>query len=159
MITKRQLKNLKLYCYDDISDIENYEQAMNDETQVWDCHHRAEILPCGNLSRDTLKKFGLYYHRPASELIFLTKSEHMRLHAKGKHPSEESRMKMSKSRLGNKNTLGRKLTEEHRRKISDSNRGDRNPNFGKKHTEEAIRRMREARKAYWERKRMEQPKE
>ena len=73
----------KKFCCDDISLIENYELAIADTTQTWDCHHRGEILPCGRFSSNDLKKFGLYYKRPASELIFLTKAEHNRLHKSG----------------------------------------------------------------------------
>ena len=71
------------YCKEDISKIENYEKAITDSTQTWDCHHKAEILPCGRFSADMLIKYGLYYHRPANELIFLTHSEHARVHRKG----------------------------------------------------------------------------
>ena len=76
-------KYAKKYCCEDISNIENYELAINDQTQTWDCHHRGEILPCGRFSPNDLTKFGLYFNRPASELIFLTKAEHTRLHFKG----------------------------------------------------------------------------
>ena len=71
------------YCCEDPSLIENYDKAIADTTQTWDCHHRGEVLPCGRFSRDDLKKFGLYFNRPATELIFLTKAEHNRLHKKG----------------------------------------------------------------------------
>lgn len=62
MITYRT----KRYCCEDISRIENYEKAIADETQIWHCHHRAEILPCGRYSQDDLKRHGLYWHVPAS---------------------------------------------------------------------------------------------
>ena len=75
--------NAKNFCCEDLSLIENYDKAIADTTQMWDCHHRGEVLPCGRFSQDDLKKFGLYYKRPASELIFLTHSEHRRLHTKG----------------------------------------------------------------------------
>ena len=83
------------YCCEDLSLIENYELAVNDSTHTWDCHHRGEILPCGRFSIDDLKKFGLYFNRPAAELIFLTHSEHRRLHAKGvlKGPMSEATKK------------------------------------------------------------------
>lgn len=72
------------YCKDDISLIQNYDKAIADTTQTWECHHRAEILPCGEYTQKDLIKFGLYYHRPYTELIFLTKAEHRRLHRNGK---------------------------------------------------------------------------
>ena len=31
--------NVKKYSRDDISKIENYEQAINDKENKWDCHH------------------------------------------------------------------------------------------------------------------------
>lgn len=33
----------KKYCKDDISKIENYEKAINDENETWICHHKMEI--------------------------------------------------------------------------------------------------------------------
>lgn len=73
----------KKFCCEDLSLIENYDKAISDTTQTWDCHHRREILPCGRFSVSDLKKFELYFNRPASEHIFLTRSEHRRLHLKG----------------------------------------------------------------------------
>ena len=92
-------KNVKKFCCEDLSLIENYELAINDTTQTWDCHHRGEILPCGRFSRDDLKKFGLYFKRPASELIFLTRSAHLSLHNKGVPLSEETKKAISDALL------------------------------------------------------------
>ena len=75
-------RRIKKYCCEDIALVENYEEAMK-STEVWDCHHKAEILPCGNFSREDLKKFDLYYNRPACELILLSKSDHSKLHSTG----------------------------------------------------------------------------
>lgn len=72
----------KEYCSEDISKIENYWLADLDNTQMWHCHHRGEILPCGIYTSADLKKFGLYYNRPAAELIFLTPYDHRSLHSK-----------------------------------------------------------------------------
>lgn len=91
-------QNTNAFCVEDISKIENYEQAISDKKQTWDCHHRAEILPCGRFSVDDLKKFNLYFHRPASELIFLTRGDHIKLHFTGCHRSDETKAKMSKTR-------------------------------------------------------------
>lgn len=79
MICKRKIKEC---CCEDPSLIENYEQAMADKTQTWDCHHRKEIEL--NKTAKELKEMGLYFNRPACELIFLTRNEHTRLHYKGK---------------------------------------------------------------------------
>ena len=74
------IKTVKKYCSEDISKIENYEQAVNDKTQTWHCHHRAEILPCGRYKQAVLKQFGLYWNRPADELIFMLDIEHQKMH-------------------------------------------------------------------------------
>ena len=86
MIPKTVIK----YCVEgEISKIENYSLALQDTTQIWVIHHRFEThYSSGNIwvllenekSVQELKKEGLYYNRPASELIFLTASEHMSLH-------------------------------------------------------------------------------
>lgn len=67
----------KLYCCDDISLIENYAEAVAD-SKMWDCHHRAETDE--KLTYSELKAQDRYWKRPASELIFLTKSAHLKLH-------------------------------------------------------------------------------
>ena len=66
------------YCCEDIQNIENYDAAVADNSQKWVCHHRNEITL--GLSSEQLIRKHLYYERPASELIFLTNSEHTRLH-------------------------------------------------------------------------------
>lgn len=81
-------KRANKYCNEDISLIENYEQAVNNKTQIWDCHHRKETDE--GLSKAELIKQGLYWNRPASELIFLTRSEHMRLHKIGNKNSAKA---------------------------------------------------------------------
>ena len=92
MINERCAKS---YCSEDISLIENYALAVADTTQTWDCHHRGEVLPCGRFSPNDLNKFGLYYNRPAAELIFLTKAEHTHLHKIGVHLSEAHKKALS----------------------------------------------------------------
>ena len=141
------------YCCEQLELVENYAAAKADDFKGWDIHHRGEILPCGRFSTDDLKKFGLYWNRPASELIWLRHDEHIAMHSagnsyakgnkqpnKGKHLSEETRRKMSES------LKGRTLSEEHRRKLSESLRGENHPFFGKHHTEESRRKMSESRK-------------
>ena len=131
------------YCKDDISLIENYDQAIADMTQTWDCHHRRETI----YSRSGLIEIGEYYNRPACELIFLTPFEHRRLHQLGKHHSEETRKKMSESKKGeNHPFFGKHHSEETIKKMSEATKG-------KHHSEETRKKMSEARKAYWERKR------
>lgn len=116
------------YCREDISLIENYDKAIADTTETWECHHRLEIQEGKTYSMKELKALRLYYMRPACELIFLTKSDHSRLHAKnrsfgvenkGKKHSEETKEKIRQK------AIGRKHSEEHKRKISEAHKGKR----------------------------------
>ena len=86
-------KNVQNFCCEDISLIENYDLAISDESQTWDCHHRLETD--FGLSRDELIEQGKYFNVPASELIFLTRADHTSLHIKGKPKSEETRQILS----------------------------------------------------------------
>ena len=110
----------KKYCCEDISLIENYELAINDKSQVWHIHHRWEVSSVGIFSRDYLISIGIYWNRPANELIFLTKSDHTRIH-----------------KIGNKNNLGHKMSEDTKDKI----RGEKNGMFGKHHSIESRKKM------------------
>ena len=110
-------ESYKKYCCEDPSLIENYDKAIADTKQTWDCHHRGEVLPCGRFSRDDLKKFGLYYNRPASELIFLTSSEHQQLHLKGVPKSEATKKAISET------LKGVPKSEEHKKAISETLKG------------------------------------
>ena len=133
----------KSYCKDDISLIENYDKAIADKTQVWDCHHRRETI----YSRSGLIEIGEYYNRPACELIFLTPLEHHRLHHLGKHLSAEARKKISESNKGENNPMfGTHHSVEARKKMSESNKGENNPMFGKHHSAEARKKMSESKK-------------
>lgn len=71
--------NASKYCCEDISLIENYEEAVYSK-ELYHCHHRLEIQ--GNIIRSAteLKEQNLYYNRPASELIFIPIKAHMGLH-------------------------------------------------------------------------------
>lgn len=119
MINEHQAKK---FCKDDISKIENYEKAVADTTQTWDIHHRLELTLDGEFAHSSgeLRRLGMYYNRPYFELIFLTHSEHTRLHKKGKEFTAEHKRKMSEAKKGRK--LG-PLAEETRRKMSESHKG------------------------------------
>ena len=71
-------RNVKMYCKDDISLIENYDKAIADNTKIWHCHHRRETI----YSKKDLIEIGEYYNIPAYELILLTNSDHAKLHNK-----------------------------------------------------------------------------
>ena len=75
-------KGAKRYCSEDISLIENYHQAIADQTKMWDTHHRRECDSEGItlFTKKQLKEMGLYFNRPASELVFVTRSMHSKLH-------------------------------------------------------------------------------
>lgn len=62
--------------------VENYELAKSDNFKGWCMHHRLELHPDCSLrfTKKSLIKLGLYYNRPPNELIWLTISEHGRLH-------------------------------------------------------------------------------
>lgn len=110
------LETVKRFCQE-YWKIENYDQAVADESQTWDCHHRHEIdwvLP-----RKELIAIGRYYDVHYSELIFLTPEEHRRLHNigkvgpwKGKHRTEETKAKMSTAKKGNQNHLKYYITAD-----------------------------------------------
>lgn len=88
----------------EIEKIENYEKALNDKTQIWHCHHRLELTLDGEFAHtpEELNRLGMYYKRPYYELIFLTPSQHRKLHGLGL--KESSREKMSKASKLNRQT-------------------------------------------------------
>lgn len=74
-------RRIHKYCSDDISQIENYESAKNDSSQIWDLHHRLELGSDYENTKSELEMMNLYWNRPANELIFLTREQHIRLHS------------------------------------------------------------------------------
>ena len=149
MINERMAKR---YCKD-FTKIENYEKAIADTTQTWQCHHRLELEITGGVCDVTAKDltdWGLYYDRPAEELIFLTHSEHRILHTKGKpsitkgqHRSAETRRRISEAQKGKKRP---QFSEEWKRKISESMKGKKQ----QPRSEETKRKIGEAKKGrHW----------
>ena len=131
---------IKQVCKDDPSLIENYDKAINDDTQMWVLHHRLELTLDGEYahSKEELIRLGMYYHRPYYELIFLTKSDHQILHAHDKYRktlskslhghvvSNETRKKLSNAHIG------KKLSNEHKEKLSNAHKGKIPWNKGKR---------------------------
>ena len=109
--------NVWAFCKDDISKIENYDKAVADKTQSWDCHHRTEIW--WNCTSQELIDNECYYHRPAKELIFLTHSEHSKLHNKlGEYAKKQDSWTKSKE--------GREFISKHVSALRWYNNGERN---------------------------------
>ena len=137
---------------------------------ICECHHRMETHRRNGkervtrLSKQDLKDWNIYYHRPASELIFLTKAEHNEFR-KGKKHSEETKRKIGEAHKG------KKLSEEHKRKLSEAHKDKKRGPHSEEHkrkiseaekgkkckpvSEETKRKISEANKAYWARKRGE----
>ena len=139
------MRKFERYCKD-YENIENYRKAKADNFKGWCCHHRLETHNSDGERRlvditvAELQALGMYYNRPASELIFLPLGEHTSLHNEGenhpfygKHHTDETRRKMSESRKG------KPKTEEWKNKIGESNKG-------KKMSEEARKKISEAKK-------------
>jgi len=83
----RKYNRMFAYCIpEEIEQIENYEIAKKDNFNGWHIHHRLETHNSDgekrlvNLSRNELIALEVYYNRPANELIFLTASEHQKIH-------------------------------------------------------------------------------
>ena len=61
-----------------------------------------------------------------SNLVYLTRSEHMKIHMEGKHFSDEHKRKMSEAHKG------RIFSEEAKRKMSEAKSGENHPCYGTK---------------------------
>ena len=131
--------NFEKFCKE-YTNIENYEKAKADNFKGWCIHHRLETHNSDgerrlvNISVAELQALGMYYNRPASELIFMKHGEHTQLHQKGgsnpmygRHHSEDTRKKMREARKGKRT-------------------GEDNPFYGKHHSEETRKKWSEARK-------------
>lgn len=110
------------YCKDSISQIRNYEQAINDKDNMWECHHILELHPDGTerFTSQSLISLNLYYNRPAEELIFIKQSEHRSIHMSNRIVTKETRNKLSNSRQG------MKFSKEHKDNLSKSLKGNTN---------------------------------
>lgn len=107
--------------------IENYDKAIADESQTWECHHRNERF----YTKQELIDLELYYNCPPCELIFLTHKEHMNEYHKGIAQakkeigegkkgiprSENVKLKISKA------NKGKKRSDETKQKLSDYYKG------------------------------------
>ena len=126
---------VNLFCREDASKIEGYEEAIKSDEQ-FDCHHRLELHADGSLRFTTasLKKLDLYYNRPACELVFITHSTHISLHTKARWESGQLKINFGSSRKGMK--LSHPMSEEHKKHLSESMEG-------KVRSEESIEKFRQ----------------
>ena len=126
----------KQYCKD-YEKIENYQKAKKDNFKGWHCHHRLETHNSDGIRRpvdirqEELKALGMYYNRPATELIFLTIKEHNAFN-KGKKRSDETRKKLREAKKGQTPwNKGKQISEEHKKKIGAASKGRHWYNNGK----------------------------
>ena len=147
-MTRAQQGSWKKYCSEPLDKIEHYEEALAENFKGWCIHHRLEIKSDGTrVSAKELIDNGLYFHRPASELVFMREHDHRSMHTAGanhhlfgKHQSAETRRKLSEAHKG------KHLSAETRLKISESMKGENNYWFGKHHSAEARKKMSEVHK-------------
>lgn len=92
--------------------VENYQAAVADTENFWECHHRLEIQGPFVNSGELLNKCGMYENVPAWQLVFLKQSDHRALHDGNR--SETTHMKLRKPK-----------SAEHRAKISAARKGQK----------------------------------
>ena len=120
------LQTVKKFCNGNISDIENYDLAIKDTERCWHCHHRMEIQPDGvRLKRKWMIEHGIYFGVDPYMLVFLTESEHRRLHMTGHEVTERSReaARITAKNGRHDNFRGHKHTPETIEKFSKKLRG------------------------------------
>lgn len=158
------IRHTKKFCKDDITKIENYDKAIADD-KTWCIHHRLEthkykdrnrkewVKRDEDVSKEMLQAFGLYYNRPAEELIFMTKREHSILHRKGKPALNKNKIDWVPWNKGKKGAQeawnkGKCMSEEFRQKVSEAQKGKPGHNKGKHWalSEETKQKVRESRK-------------
>lgn len=145
----------KHYC-DDIENVENYEKAKADNFIGWHCHHRLETHNSDgerrivDITREELKALDMYWHRPSSELIFLTKGEHTGLHNVGKNHSEKWRKEKSEAMSGERHPLyGKHHSDETRKKMAEAHKGKHLSEETKKKLSEAAKLSKAYKERHW----------
>lgn len=150
MITQNNIKNARRYCREDYTKIRGFDEAVN-STDKYDIHHLNELT----FTRDELIKMNMYYHRPASEIVWLSHSDHRKWHDRwngnpmyGRIHSEEARKKMKESspHLSGENSpnYGRPISDHAKMLMSIKGKmrtGEKNGMYGKKHTDESRKKM------------------
>lgn len=77
MLTKNRIHHLKRYCREPLENIKGYRESVEADGR-YDCHHINELT----FTKDELIKMNMYYHRPASELVFMKAEDHSKWHCK-----------------------------------------------------------------------------
>ena len=154
------------YTIESIIHIEGFERMVeSDETFI--IHHRLEthrwskkqqkwVLRDEQIPAKVLKALGLYYNRPSSELIFLSNSEHCKLHASFKRdvtPETKKRIsEASKKQWEHRRAVGWSFPEEAEKKISEAHKGKAPHNKGTSgqfhHSEETKSKISEYQKSH-----------
>lgn len=117
---EKYISNCRLYCID-IENVENYDKVIAYPELNWVLHHRKEIENGHTVyTHKQLLLLKLYYHRPSNELIFLTSSEHKKLHMN----TIEEKNKQRLSHVGKKHGP---FTKEHSKNKSLAQTGRKNP--------------------------------
>ena len=101
------IKKAKRYCCEEISLIENYNRAIADQKKTWDIHHRKECDENGKtlFTCKQLAEMNLYYNRPASELVFVTRSTHCKIHREHRAKNYKALGKKTGAINGKKNSI------------------------------------------------------
>lgn len=128
---RSQLCHWKSYCSEPLDKIEHYEEALAEGFKGWCIHRRLEIQQDGTrVSAKELIDQGLYFGRPASELVFMRCGEHSTLHMlgnsfnKGKHRLSETRNKIGEALSSDNHPFfGKHRSDETRFKMSEANKG------------------------------------
>lgn len=82
---RKQLTYWQRIC-EDVTKVENYNLALADNFVNWVQHHRLETHNSDGEKRlvqitaEELQALDMYYNRPAEELIWLTRAEHINIH-------------------------------------------------------------------------------
>ena len=116
------MQTLKLFCCEPLEDIEGYAEAMADTERTWTCHHWLEF----GATMDELKELGLYYNRPAKELILVPNEyEHCKLPHLGRRRTKEWNENLSKAMMGHTghSNKGYRWTDEQKKHARESKIG------------------------------------
>lgn len=119
-------KMAQRYCCEPIESIQGF-KAASESSEKYHIHHKFEEM---GLSIVDLKELGMYYNRPACELVFMNGREHIRMHSTRdlseayKHilwkPGHVPEFTETHRRHISEAKKGVPVSDEHRAKISES---------------------------------------